>query len=354
MSELKIYGGFFDVARLKDEKEALTERTLQPDFWNNPDEAKKTNLRIEAINKTLDPFEKLSSSISEMIELVEISENGDPILADVSSQIEISLKNLRALELKKMLSGESDRLPAIVTINAGSGGTEAQDWAQMLQRMLFRYANRKGFAVELVDEQAGEGAGIKSCTFIARGDFAYGFFKSERGVHRLVRISPFDANKKRHTSFAAVDVTAEIDDSIEIEIRQEDLKVDTFRAGGAGGQHVNKTDSAIRITHVPSGIIVACQTQRSQHQNRATAMTMLKSRLYEIEMEKRRAKVEAHHAQKMDNSWGSQIRSYVLAPYRLVKDHRTEFESFQPDSILDGELEEFVEAFLLKSSGSAT
>jgi peptide chain release factor 2 len=350
---LKTYGCFFDIPRLKDEKEALSEQTHQSNFWNNPEEAKKVSLRIEALNKVLDPFEKLDASTAELKEMVEISEGNDPILGEVGTQIASNTRTLRALELKKMLSGESDRLPAIVTINAGSGGTEAQDWAQMIQRMLLRYALRKGFAVEMVDEQAGEGAGIKSCTFIARGDFAYGLYKSERGVHRLVRISPFDSNKRRHTSFAAVDVTPEIDDTIEIEVRTEDLKVDTFRAGGAGGQHVNKTDSAIRITHIPSGIIVACQTQRSQHQNRATAMTMLKSRLYEIEMDKRRAKVDAHNAQKMDNSWGSQIRSYVLAPYRLVKDHRTEFESFQPDNILDGELEEFVEAYLLKSAGDS-
>jgi peptide chain release factor 2 len=240
---------------------------------------------------------------------------------------------------------------AIVSINAGSGGTEAQDWAQMIQRMLLRYAHRRGWTVDIVDEAAGEGAGIKSCTFICRGENAYGLLKSERGVHRLVRISPFDSNKRRHTSFCAVDVTPEVDESFEIDIRTEDLKVDTFRSGGAGGQHVNKTESAIRITHIPSGIIVACQTQRSQHQNRATAMTMLKSRLHDLEMQKRSAEKDAHNAQKLDNSWGSQIRSYVLAPYRLVKDHRTDQESFQPDAVLDGDLEDFVEAFLLASAG---
>jgi len=282
-----------------------------------------------------------------------LAEGDDALLNEASQQIPSLEEDLRKLELQKMLSAEEDKLGAIVSINAGSGGTEAQDWAQILQRMLLRYANRKGFTVELVDEQAGEAAGIKSCSFICRGPFAYGYFKSERGVHRLVRISPFDANKRRHTSFAAVDVVPEVDESFEIEIRTEDLKVDTFRAGGAGGQHVNKTESAIRITHIPTGIIVACQTQRSQHQNRATAMTMLKSRLYEMELQKRRAKVDAHNAQKMDNSWGSQIRSYVLAPYRLVKDHRTEYESFQPDSILDGELEDFVEAYLLKGAEAA-
>lgn len=307
-------------------------------------------MRIEALQKTIEPFDKLFASSSELKELVELTDNGDPLLQDVQDQLPQLNADLRKLELRKMLSAPEDRMGAIVTINAGSGGTEAQDWAQILQRMLLRYAHRKGFQVEPVDEQAGEGAGIKSCSFICRGDNAYGYFKSERGVHRLVRISPFDANKRRHTSFAAVDVTAEIDETIEIEIRPDDLKVDTYRSGGAGGQHVNKTESAIRITHIPSGVIVACQTQRSQHQNRDTAMKMLRSKLYEIELQKRRAAVDAHHATKLDNSWGSQIRSYVLAPYRLVKDHRTDHESFQPDAVLDGELEDFVEAYLLQES----
>jgi peptide chain release factor 2 len=346
------FGGYFDVDRLRDEREALREKALQSDFWNNQDEARKTNSRIESLNKLLDPFDQVSAGLQDAKDLVEISESLDPILSEIAARLPELQKTLRTLELKKMLSDESDRLAAIITINAGSGGTEAQDWAQILQRMLLRYANRKGFQVELVDEQTGEGAGIKSCSFICRGDMAYGYFKSERGVHRLVRISPFDANKRRHTSFAAVDVVPEVDETIEIEIRPEDLKVDTFRAGGAGGQHVNKTDSAIRITHIPSGIIVACQTQRSQHQNRATAMTMLKSRLYEKERAKLDAARDAHNAQKMENAWGSQIRSYVLAPYRLVKDHRTEFESFQPDAVLDGELEDFVEAYLLKGSAA--
>jgi peptide chain release factor 2 len=326
---------------------------VSPDFWTQPDEAKKTNLRIESLNKILDPFDKVSSQLKDTQELIEITDETDPLLIEVTQDLPKLQALLRQLELQKMLSDEADRLGAIISINAGSGGTEAQDWAQMLQRMLLRYAQRKGFQVEIVDEQAGEGAGIKSCSFICRGEFAYGYLKSERGVHRLVRISPFDANKRRHTSFAAVDVLPEASDDIEIEIRSEDLKVDTFRAGGAGGQHVNKTDSAIRLTHLPTGIVVQCQTQRSQHQNRATAMTMLKSKLYEMELEKREAARNAHNAQKMENAWGSQIRSYVLAPYRLVKDHRTEHESFQPDDVLDGNLEEFVEAFLLGQSTSA-
>lgn len=293
----------------------------------------------------------MDKSLSDLKEIAEVSEDGDPLLREVTDQLPNLKADLRKLELQKMLSGESDKLNAIVSINAGSGGTEAQDWAQMLQRMLLRYAHRKGWQVDLVDEAAGEGAGIKSCVFICRGPNAYGLLKSERGVHRLVRISPFDSNKRRHTSFAAVDITPEVDENFEIDIRTEDLKVDTFRSGGAGGQHVNKTESAIRITHIPTGIIVACQTQRSQHQNRATAMTMLKSRLYELELQKRNAEKDAHNAQKLENSWGSQIRSYVLAPYRLVKDHRTEIESFQPDDILDGNLEDFVEGYLLASAG---
>lgn len=332
----------------------MTERTLAPDFWNDSEKARETNVKIESLQKILEPFDKVSGTLTELKELVELSESNDPLLGEVAVQFEGLEKDLRKLELQKMLSAPEDRLGAIVTINAGSGGTEAQDWAQMIQRMLLRYANRKNFSVELVDEQAGEAAGIKSASFICRGPFAYGYFKSERGVHRLVRISPYDANKRRHTSFSAVDVVPEIDDSFEVEVRPEDLKVDTYRSGGAGGQHVNKTESAIRITHIPTGIIVACQTQRSQHQNRATAMTMLKSKLYELELQKRRAQVDAHNAQKLDNSWGSQIRSYVLAPYRLVKDHRTEFESFQPDAILDGELEDFVESFLLANSSQKT
>ncbi len=303
---------------------------------------------MDAIARVVDPFDHLVKSAQDAKGLTETSDPSDPLLGEVEQELEGLKKELRNLELKKMLSGESDRLNAIVSVNAGSGGTEAQDWAQMLERMLIRFANRKNYQVELVDEQAGEGAGIKSCTFICRGDYAYGYLKSERGVHRLVRISPFDANKRRHTSFAAVDVVPEVNEDIQVEIRPEDLKVDTYRAGGAGGQHVNKTESAIRITHAPTGIIVACQNQRSQHQNRATAMTMLKSKLYELELEKQRAKIDAHHAQKRDNSWGSQIRSYVLAPYRLVKDHRTDFESTQPDDVLDGNLEGFMEAFLLQ------
>ncbi len=340
-------GGCFDVVRIRDEKASLEEQSAHPDFWNSPDKAREINSRIEQINKLLDPFDRVSKQCLELKEIIEMSEPGDPLIAEASKDFPGMQSDLRTLELRQMLSGEADHLPAIVSINSGSGGTEAQDWAQIIQRMMIRYAQQRGFQVELVDEQMGDGAGIKSCTFIARGDHAYGYFKSERGVHRLVRISPFDANKRRHTSFAAVDVVPEIDDKIEIEIRPEDLKVDTFRAGGAGGQHVNKTESAIRITHIPSGIVVACQTQRSQHQNRDTAMKMLRSRLYEQELEKRQAAVDAKNAEKSTISWGSQIRSYVLHPYRMIKDHRTDHETANVEPVLDGDLNSFVEAFLL-------
>lgn len=336
---------------MRDEKEVLTEQTLTPNFWSDSKKARETNQKIEALQRVLEPFDRIESTIKDNKELVEISEGSDPMIAEVEAALPKLTEDLRKLELQKMLSHEADRLGAIISINAGSGGTEAQDWALMIQRMLYRYAHRKNFSVEIVDEQPGEVAGIKSCSFICRGPMAYGYFKSERGVHRLVRISPFDSNKRRHTSFAAVDVIPEIDDSFEIEIRPEDIKMDTYRSGGAGGQHVNKTESAVRLTHIPTGVIVACQTQRSQHQNRATAMNMLKSKLYEIELKKREAQMQAHHDTKMENAWGSQIRSYVLQPYRLVKDHRTDFESFQPDKILDGELEDFVEAYLLQGTG---
>lgn len=353
MNDLQVYGGYFDVDQKRDERASLEEQTSQPEFWNNQDKARETNLRIEALSKVLGPFDQVSQNLKDFHELIELSEEDVSLLEEVSSGIEQAKTEIRQLELKQMLSAEEDRLPAIVSINAGSGGTEAQDWAQMIQRMLMRYGQSRGFKVELVDEQAGDGAGIKSCTFICEGDHAYGYFKSERGVHRLVRISPFDSAKRRHTSFAAVDVTPEVDDSIEIEVRTEDIRVDTFRAGGAGGQHINKTDSAVRMTHEPTGIVVACQTQRSQHQNRDTAMKMLKSKLYELEMEKRQAAVDSKNAEKREISWGSQIRSYVMHPYRMVKDHRTDVETGNVDNVMNGDLEDFVEAYLLKSSDTS-
>ena len=261
------------------------------------------------------------------------------------------IKNLSArldqIESESLLSGEHDPANAIVTLNAGAGGTEAQDWARMLQRMYLRWAERRGFKSEISDSQPGEEAGIKSASLMIKGDYAYGLMRSEIGVHRLVRISPFDSNARRHTSFASVFVYPEIDDDIEIEIRTDDLRIDTYRASGAGGQHVNMTDSAVRITHLPTNIVVQCQNERSQHKNKATAMKMLRARLYDLELRKKRAESDKIEAAKMDIDFGSQIRNYVLAPYRLVKDLRSQLEMGDVDRVLDGDLDRFMHSFLV-------
>ncbi len=254
---------------------------------------------------------------------------------------------LEKQELDVMLGGEHDRLGAIVSIQAGAGGTEAQDWAEILERLYIRWAERHGYKVELADVQPGEGAGIKNATFTVEGDCAYGYLKAEAGIHRLVRISPFDAAARRHTSFASVFVLPAIDDKVEVTIKPDDLRVDTFRASGAGGQHVNKTDSAVRMTHIPSGIVVCCQNERSQHKNRAMAMKILRARLFELEERKKREQLEQFSKDKKDIAWGSQIRSYVLQPYRMVKDHRTGLETGNTDAVLDGAIDQFIEAYLM-------
>lgn len=256
-------------------------------------------------------------------------------------------RRIGQMEFARMLSGEHDPSSAIVSINAGAGGTEAQDWAEMLLRMYLRWCERKGFKAEITEYQPGDEAGTKGVTFTVSGAYAYGYLKAEKGIHRLVRISPFDSNARRHTSFCSVFVFPELADDVDIDIQEKDLKVDTYRASGAGGQHVNKTDSAIRITHMPTGIVVSCQNERSQHKNRATAMKQLKARLYELEMEKKENEAEVLAGEKKDIAWGSQIRSYVLHPYRMVKDHRTGHEVGNADSVLDGDLDGFIEAYLL-------
>ncbi len=258
-----------------------------------------------------------------------------------------SEKAVRELEIREMLSGPNDRANAIVSINAGAGGTEAQDWAQMLMRMYLRYCEDAGFKTNIVDTQVGEEAGMKSATFTVEGEFSFGFLSAEVGVHRLVRVSPFDSNNRRHTSFASVYVFPDIEEEIEIEVLEKDLRVDTYRAGGAGGQKVNKTDSAVRLTHLPTGIVVQCQNERSQHQNRAVAMKILKARMYERELEIKRAEQKVIEDSKMDIAWGSQIRSYVLHPYRLIKDHRTDHESGDVMAVLDGRLQVFIEKYLM-------
>lgn len=278
---------------------------------------------------------------------IEFGEEGDaPSVKEADDVIQELTHEINKLEVARLLSGETDRNNAIVTINAGAGGTEACDWAMMILRMILRAADKRGFKAEVVDELEGDGAGIKNATITVDGDFAYGLFKSENGVHRLVRISPFDANAKRHTSFCSVFVSPVVDDEIQIEVKESDLKVDTFRAGGAGGQHINRTDSAVRMTHIPSGIVVQSQQQRSQIQNRETCMKLLKAKLYEVEMNKRQAESKAIEEAKMENAFGSQIRSYVLHPYKLVKDTRTLAQSGDPNTVLDGDIEYFCMEYL--------
>jgi peptide chain release factor 2 len=307
--------------------------------------------RIASMVEGVQAIETETKDTLELIEMAE-AEADEAMVQDGIKALERLAETAKQKEIESLLSGEADGRDAFVEINAGSGGTEAQDWAQMLYRMYMRWAERKGFKVEVLDESEGEQAGIKSVTLQITGANAYGWLKTESGVHRLVRISPFDSAARRHTSFSSVWVYPVVDDTIEIEINPADLKVDTFRASGAGGQHVNKTESAIRITHVPTGIIVACQTDRSQHRNRATAMNMLKARMYEMELQKREAASAATEAAKTDIGWGHQIRSYVLAPYQLVKDLRTGCESGNPAAVLDGALDPFLAASLAARVGA--
>jgi peptide chain release factor 2 len=273
-------------------------------------------------------------------------------LQEAAAKVAEVTQGMAETELAQILGGADDRRNAIVTLHPGAGGTEAQDWAEILLRMYFRWADRHGYRKEVLEYQPGEEAGLKSVTFSVEGDYAYGYLKAEAGIHRLVRISPFDANSRRHTSFASVFVYPEVDDTIKVEVDEADLRVDTYRSSGAGGQHVNKTDSAVRLTHLPTGIVVACQNERSQHKNRAMAMKILKSRLYELELEKQKEKMDTLHKTKKDNAWGSQIRSYVLHPYRLVKDHRTNVEIGNADAVLDGDIDPFIQAYLLHDSDS--
>lgn len=303
----------------------------------------------------LEAFDKQEEALEEAELFLELAdEAGDPdVVKDAQELLEQVMPEVQRLELRRMFSGEYDANNAILSINAGAGGTESQDWADILLRMYTRYCEQKGWQVELTNIQPGDEAGIKNADMIVRGSFPYGHLKAENGVHRLVRISPFDSAKRRHTSFAAVSATPEIDDDIEIEINEKDLKIDTYRSSGAGGQHVNVTDSAVRITHKPTGIVVACQNERSQHKNRATAMKILRAKLFEREMQQRRDEAETEHSEQRDVAFGSQIRSYVLHPYKQVKDLRTSHTENNADKVLDGDLDPFVESFLLMEGGAA-
>ncbi|BCR05217.1 peptide chain release factor 2 [Desulfuromonas versatilis] len=321
----------------------------RPEFWNLGDQAQELLKERTRLQKIVEGWEGAAQELEDLLVLVELGEEGEDeeTLAEVRGLLPELEQRVGKMEFARMLSGEHDPNNAILSINAGAGGTEAQDWAEMLLRMYLRFCETKGFKTEITDYQPGEEAGVKGVTFTVEGDYAYGFLKAEIGIHRLVRISPFDSNARRHTSFCSVFVFPELSDDIEVEINEKDLKVDTYRSSGAGGQHVNKTDSAIRITHIPSGIVVACQNERSQHKNRATAMKQLKARLYELELRKKEEESAALSADKKEIAWGSQIRSYVLHPYRLVKDHRTGYEVGNTDAVLDGDIEDFIEAYLL-------
>ncbi len=331
--------------------EELEHCIAAPDFWKDSRQAQIVTREHKTVERVVHLWGALAKQQEECHVLLELArEDGDdPALEHELNQALASLtRQVKDLEFQKMLGGENDLSNAIVSINAGAGGTEAQDWASMLLRMYLRWVEKRGFSAAVIDELEGEEAGIKSATFTVNGDYAFGYLKAEVGIHRLVRISPFDAGARRHTSFASVFVYPDIEDTIEITIEDKDLRVDTYRASGAGGQHVNKTDSAVRITHMPSGIVVQCQNERSQHMNRAMAMKFLKARLYELEMQEREKERETMHASKKQIAWGNQIRSYVLQPYRLVKDHRTSLEVGNVDAVLDGELDAFIEAYLMQ------
>jgi len=340
-------GGFFDASAKQKELQILEVRISEPDFWNDQENAQKIVQKRSRIEKSLDNQKKFERAVSDAEVLFEFADTDADSARDLKKLIIGLEKEVAEAETRSLLSAENDPNNAICSIQAGAGGTDAQDWAQMLMRMYIRWAGNNDFKVEILDEQTGSEAGIKSATLRIQGEYAYGLLSAEAGVHRLVRISPFNSGGSRETSFASIFVSPEIDEDIEVEINEKDLRVDKYRSTGAGGQHVNTTDSAVRITHIPSGIVVTCQNQRSQIQKRRVAMKVLRSRLYELELEKRRAETAILEENKQDISFGSQIRNYVLHPYRLVKDTRTKFERSDIDVVLDGDINDFIKEYLL-------
>ena len=330
---------------LKDLDEELSRQAL----WEDQEKAQTKLKERSRVQGEIENWSQKEKELEEVLILSEFVRETDDQndLNELMERISSLDQSLGSYEIERMLGGENDNANAIVYINAGAGGTEAQDWAEILLRMYLRWAERKGFETQVVDILPGEEAGIKNVTFIVKGPHAYGYLKCENGIHRLVRISPFDANNRRHTSFASLYAYPEVADSIEVEIKDEDLRVDTFRSSGPGGQHVNKTESAIRITHIPTGIVVQCQNERSQHKNRAIAMAILRSRIYEIEKKKQEEKLNSLEKEKKDIAWGSQIRSYILHPYKLIKDHRTKTEMHNAEAVLDGDIDAFIKAYLL-------
>ncbi len=347
--ELKSLGQALNLEALKKESAELEKKTAEPGFWDDMSASQKIMQKIRHCQNVCERYDKLYNEYSDLFTMIEIAneEDDESLVPDITESAQKVKAELESQKLTTLLSGEYDAKNAILTFHAGAGGTEAQDWAQMLYRMYHKWADSHSFKVKLLDYLDGDEAGLKSASILIEGENAYGFLRSEAGVHRLVRVSPFDASGRRHTSFASLEVMPEIDDDEEITIRDEDLKVDTYRSSGAGGQHVNKTESAIRITHIPTGIVVACQTERSQIQNRATAMKMLKSRLAEIKQREHLEKIEDIKGEQKEIGWGSQIRSYVFMPYTLVKDHRTGFESGNINAVMDGDLDGFINAYLV-------
>jgi len=325
----------------------------RPGFWDDQDAAARTSAAHARAGRKLKTFRGLESDVADLDELAEMASEDEEMAAELASQLASVERRLAGLEEARLFSGEYDSGDAVVTVHAGAGGTDSQDWAEMLLRMYLRWAERRGFDVEMKEASPGEEAGLKSATFIARGENAYGLFAAERGVHRLVRISPFDSSARRHTSFAQVDVGPLVDEGVEVEIDDADLRVDTYRASGAGGQHVNKTDSAVRITHIPTGVVVQCQNERSQTQNKAVAMQLLRSKLIELEERRRAEELAKVRGEVKDVAWGSQIRSYFLHPDQRVKDHRTGHESGDTQGVLDGDIDDFIRDYLNKTAASS-
>ena len=351
-TSLNQFGGFFDTPlKRKRVLEIDSESQTDPNFWNDRKKSSTLLKEKKILEDGLRASEELSRQFEDALTAIEFGEEGDLPSSQEADELILHLKNeVNGLETRRLLSQENDRNNAIVSINAGAGGTEACDWALMIMRMILRHCDKRGWKSEVVDELEGDGAGIRNATITVDGEYAYGLLKSENGVHRLVRVSPFDANAKRHTSFCSVFVTPVVEDDVQIDIKESDLRVDTYRAGGAGGQHINRTDSAVRMTHIPSGFVVQSQQQRSQIQNRETCLKLLKAKLYELEMSKRQAESRAVEDSKMDNAFGSQIRSYVLHPYKMVKDVRTLAQSSDPSSVLDGNIEDFCIEYLRQYS----
>ena len=336
------------VDELNSELAGLESKMNDPAFWNDKEESSKTSARVSQIKRTLQSYNEVNQELNDLNDLIEIykEETVEEYESEIKNAVKSISKQLDTLEISVLLSDKYDNSNAIITIHPGAGGTEAQDWAQMLYRMYARWAQANDFKFEELDYLDGDEAGLKSVTFLVSGPFAYGYLKSENGVHRLVRISPFDAGGRRHTSFASVEVLPEIDDNTDVEIKPEDIKMDVFRASGAGGQHINKTSSAVRLTHIPTGIVVSCQTQRSQFQNKDYAMKMLKSKLIAIKEKENLATIDDLKGVQMDIAWGSQIRSYVFCPYTMVKDHRTNYEVGNVEAVMDGDIDEFIFAYL--------